>query len=243
MFNINSRHVRVYLVAAMIPLTLWSAKRLNVSLKPPAVDMPKWTFAQMPKQLGEWQGEDELDMDPKIANATEAKVDTIVNRKYRDDKGHVVAMHTAMFDDPKGGVYHSPLTCYRSQGWEKLSETQRNLEINDELSIPVSVTVWQQKNEKKMVVYWYQLGKHVLFNRWDLGLKVRWSLAGKPTWPALIKVMLDIPMTTSQDDTESAVLNLAERVAKWENQPSRRNGKGMLGIEGSGADSKSTAPP
>ena len=50
-----------------------------------------------------------------------------------------------------------------------------------------------------LVVYWYQLGEHVLFGRWDLGLKVRWALAGKPKWPALIKVMLQIPASEPED--------------------------------------------
>ena len=93
-----------------------------------------------------------------------------------------------------------------------------------------------------MVVYWYQLGEHVLFGRWDLGIKVRWSLAGKPTWPALIKVMLQIPVLEAED-AKTAILSFAEQVAKWENQAQHRNGKGMLGTQDGAADDKSAAPP
>jgi EpsI family protein len=238
---IGNTSVRVYIVAALIPLTWWGARRLNVALEPPLVDMPAWSFAEMPRHLGDWHGED-TQMDPKTANATGAQV--IVNRAYRDGSGHVVSMHTAMFEDPKGGVFHSPINCYRTNGWEKLKETFVDLPINDELSLPVSVSLWRQGSETKIVVYWYQLGKHVLFGRWDLGVKVRWSLAGKPTWPALIKVMMEIPVPEGgEEDARNTVLSFAELVAKWENQPSHRNAKGMLGTQGNVSEPKSAASP
>jgi EpsI family protein len=239
---LSSTAVRVYIVAALIPLTAWSAQRVGIALEPPPVEMPDWTFAAMPRQLGEWQGEDSLG-DPKINAATEAKIDTIVNRTYRDNDGHAIEMHTAMFDDPKLGVYHSPLNCYRSQGWEKLSETRSDIQIDDELTLPVSVTHWKLKNERRVVVYWYQLGKHVLFGRFDLGLKVRWSLAGKPTWPVLIKVMAEIPVTAKPEEAEDLLLGFVTRVAKWENQPAHRYGKGMLGAQDNADAPKSDTPP
>ena len=83
--------------------------------------MPDWTFHEMPMQLGDWRGK-EAKMDPKLAVRTGAKLDTIIDRTYRDDLGHVVVMHAAMFDNPAAGVIHSPLVCYRAAGWKKLSE-------------------------------------------------------------------------------------------------------------------------
>jgi EpsI family protein len=227
--------VRIGIIAALIPLTWWGSRLVNASLEAPGVDMPDWTFAQMPMQIGDWRGEDDPNVDEKINNATEAKRDTIVNRIYQDGLGHTVHVHTAMFDNPKGGVYHSPLNCCRSQGWEKRSETRQEIEIDEDEkgSIPVSVTQWERKGEKMAVVYWYQLGPHVLFGRWDLGLKVRWSLAGKPAWPALIKVMFSSSTSAldskSEEDVQSALLGLVQGVARWENQPSHRYAKGMLG--------------
>ena len=102
-------------------------------------------------------------------------------------------MYGAMFSNPRGGVYHTPINCYRSTGWQDTSETREDLEVSDDLTIPVSLSTWEQKGERVLVVYWYQIGEHVLFDRWDLGMKIRWSLRGRPKWPALIKVMLSIP--------------------------------------------------
>jgi len=236
---INGTAVRVLIVAALIPITYGGACLVRTALEPPGVDMPDWTFRELPVQIGNWHGE-ATKLDPKIALATGAT--TIVDRAYRDDSGHVISMHTAMFDNPTDGVMHTPLICYRSAGWAKLSEDRVNLQVFDNLPIPVSVSKWEREGEKVLVVYWYQLGEHVLFGRWDLGAKVRWSLAGKPKWPALIKVMLQIPAIEGED-TRSSILGFAEQIAKWENQDKHRHGKGMLGTQTGSAGGGSTAPP
>ena len=84
----------------------------------------------------------------------------------------------------------------------------------------------------------------MLFGRWDLGLKVRWSLRGQPKWPALIKVMLQIS-APEPEDAKTAILGFAEQVAKWENQPAHRQVPASSGTAGwrtdSGADSRPAA--
>jgi len=238
---INGTAVRVCIVAALIPMTYWGANLVQAALEPPGCDMPDWTFHELPTQIGKWHGEDTT-LDPKIALATGASV--IVDRAYRDDSGHVVSMHTAMFDNPADGVIHSPLVCYMSGGWARLSESRSNLQISDKLTVPVSISRWENEKEsrKVMVVYWYQLGEHFLFGRWDLGIKVRWSLAGKPKWPALIKVMLEIPIVEGENPT-STVLSFAEEVARWENKDKHRYAKGMLGAQKGDTGDVSQSPP
>jgi EpsI family protein len=198
----------------------------------PEVDMPDWTFRELPMRIGDWHGE-EANMDPKTILATGAQ--TVVNRAYRDEAGHLVSIHTAMFNNPADGVIHSPMVCYRAAGWEKLGESKSSLQVSDKLAIPISISTWELQGKKVIVVYWYQLGNHVLFGRWDLGLKVRWSLAGKPKWPALIKVMLQIPVDEGKEP-KSAILSLAKEVAKWENKDAHRNAKGMLGVPKDSSD-------
>jgi EpsI family protein len=234
---INGTAVRVGIVAALMPLTYLGANWMQASLKPPGTDMPGWRFQQMPKQIGVWRGEDTT-MDPRVAVRTAAVLDTIIERTYRDSSGHVVAMHAAMFDNPADGVIHSPLLCYRAAGWTGLSEKRGNLQLppeltklSDKLTIPVSISTWENEKDgrKVMVVYWYQLGQHFLFGRWDLGLKIRWSLAGRKKWPVLIKVMMEIPITEGED-ARPIILDFAERIAGWTNQDKHRNGIGMLGL-------------
>jgi EpsI family protein len=232
---INKNAVRVGIVAALMPLTYLGANWVQASLKTPGTEMPVWRFQEMPKQFGNWRGE-ESTMNPNTAVRTGARLDTIIERTYRDNQGHAVAMHAAMFDNPADGVIHSPLVCYNSAGWTKLSEKKIDLQLPTELTnlpekltIPVSVSTWENEKDSKqvMVAYWYQLGEHFLFGRWDLGLKIRWSLAGRPKWPALIKVMMEIPIIEGED-AKATVLSFAEQVAGWTNQASHRNAQGML---------------
>ncbi len=215
---IGSTAARIYIVAALILATYGVAHLVQTALEPPEVVLPRWTFEEMPLQFGGWRGQS-TEMDPEIAVATGA--DRIVNRAYVDDRGHVVSMHTAMFQRLEAGVYHSPLNCYRSKGWQLMKESRENLPIAEGLTIPVSLTTWEREGERVLVIYWYQLGEHVLFGRWDLGLKIRWSFRGQPKWPALIKVMLQIP-APEPEDARTTILGFAEQVAKWENLPAHR---------------------
>jgi EpsI family protein len=235
---INNTAVRVGIVALLVPLTYLGANWVQASLDVRGTDMPDWTFHKMPYRLGGWQGE-ETKMDSKLAERTGAKLDTIIERTYRDKQGHAIRMHAAMFDNPAAGVIHSPMVCYQSQGWKKLSESRESLQLPteltnlpDTLAIPISISTWEyeKENRKVIVVYWYQIGDHFLFGRWDLGIKIRWALAGKPKWPALFKVMLEADLI-DEKDSKTAILGLSEQVAGWTNKAERRNGKGMLGLQ------------
>ena len=63
----------------MVLATYGVAWLVKAGLEPPGVEMPDWTFNDMPLQLGQWHGQP-TEMDPKIAVATEAAPGTIVNR-------------------------------------------------------------------------------------------------------------------------------------------------------------------
>lgn len=211
----NSTALRLYAVVAIVAVTYGIASWVQAQVEPPGVEMPNWTFREMPLQLGEWQGED-TELDPKIAAATGAKI--IVDRLYRNDLGRAVSLHTAMFDDPSEGVYHSPLNCYVANGWTKTNETLATVHISDDRTLPVKLITWQKEGETVMVVYWYQLGENVLYGRLDLG-KLRFTtLRGQEKWPALVKVMIQISAIDVLE-TEAVVLEFADCVAQWLNQP------------------------
>ena len=219
--------VRLCVLAAAMGVASLVSIWEECALVPPEAKLPSWTFDELPYKLGDWQGED-TELDPEITKAVGAAPGRIVERRYVDKLGHAVSMHTAMFSNPVEGVYHSPFNCYRSNGWELQSSSREELQLSDDLAIPVIVTQWKLDSKRAAVVYWYQLGEHVLFGRFDLGMKVRWALAGKPYWPALVKVMMHTDAADAED-AKAALLNFAEQVAKWENQPERR--KELLLIE------------
>jgi len=210
----NSTAKRLYIVALIILATFGISYLVKAGIEPPEVEMPAWTFHEMPLQLEKWRGED-TQLDPKIAEATGA--DVIVDRIYRDDMGSVISMHTAMFKDPSEGVYHAPMNCYRTNGWNLVKDVRENIQVSDNLMIPMAVTTWEKSGERVIVVYWYQLGENVVHDRYSLG-NLRWKMPGKAKWPVNIKIMLQISVT-DPDEAKALIMGFAERVAKWLNQP------------------------
>jgi EpsI family protein len=213
----NSSATRLYLVVAIVLAAYGVGWLVQAAAEPPETETPAWSLRDLPQQFGDWHGED-TEMDPKIAAATGASV--IVNRIYRNEMGSAVSLHTAMFEDPAEGIYHNPLNCYRSSGWKKISETREDVKVAEDLTIPVSVTSWEKEGEKIIVAYWFQLGQHVLYERFDLG-KVRWTMRGQPRWPVLFKVMIQVSMT-DLDDTKAIALGFGQKFAEWLNQPEHR---------------------
>jgi EpsI family protein len=213
----NGLAVRVYVVVGIVLAAYGISYVLEAATEPPEVERPDWTLRDLPFQLGAWRGED-TEMDPKIAIATGAYF--IVNRIYRDESTHIVSLHTAMFEDPAEGVYHSPLNCYLASGWKKLDEKREDVKVAEDLSIAVSLTTWEKEGEKILVVYWFQLGQHVLYGRLDLG-GVRWEMRGQPTWPVLLKTMVQITMT-EPEETKTAALGFVRQFAEWLNRPAHR---------------------
>ena len=211
----NSTAKRLYIVVAIVLATYGIARWVQAQVDPPEVEMPNWTFRELPLQLGQWQGES-TKLDPKIAAATGAEI--IVDRVYRDEQGHAISLHTGMFKDPSEGVLHSPLNCYVANGWIKKDETRANVQVSDDMALPVSLTIWEKDRGKVMVVYWYQLGDNVLYGRRDLGMLRFTTLRGQQKWPVLAKVMVQIPVVEAIE-TEAVLLEFADHVAKWLNQP------------------------
>jgi EpsI family protein len=214
----NSSAKRLYVVVGIVLATIGISYLVRAETEPPQVEMPTWTLRDIPFQLGEWHGET-TQLDPKIALATGA--DTIVDRTYRDDLGHTVLLHTAMFKDPAVGVYHSPLNCYRAAGWTQTGDATEKVEIGNDLTIPVAVTTWERDGDKILVAYWFQLGQHVLYSRADLGVDIRWAMRGQPKWPALLKVMVQAELT-DPEASQAAAVSFTHQVAKWLNQPEHR---------------------
>ena len=210
--NTATRLFIVALLAALLYGSTYVAPAW-LKLKPPSVKLPERDFRKMPMQFAKWQGED-VPMDPEITRAIGA--DVVVDRAYRDDQGHVVSLHTALFANPDEGVYHSPINCYRANGWEKLDDTRLQLQVTEESSIPVSLTSWKSEGERILVMYWYQLGEHIIFDRWGLG-GVRLEMRGKETWPALCKVL--VQTSAADPEANNRIQSIAKYVYQWINEP------------------------
>ena len=200
--------IRLIFALVIILVTAGGAKMLGIALQPPKVEFPSWTVSDMPMQLGIWNAEKQ-ENDPKITAATEAKFTE--DRLWTGSRGTTVSMHAAMFEDPGIAVWHSPPNCYRGQGYQKISERTMTLPSDDEHA-EVQVSVWEKNGSRITVVYWFQIDKYTIFDRYTLGI-TRGKLKGLETWPPTMKVLLQIKGTG--EDTTDAILDMAKEINGW----------------------------
>jgi EpsI family protein len=201
---------RLMIAAALVALVAGGQALVRASLRPPSVQRLSRPLAELPLRFGEWDGE-KKEMDPKLAIATGAK--EIADRLYTHPKLGKIAVHTAAYDDPTSGVSHTPIYCYRSSGWRNLHEEWTVLPTGGE-EVRVKYITWELNNERVRVMYWFQMGEHLIFNRYDLGV-VRFKLAGHRDWPTMVKVLIQTPASDDRERDRRRMVDLAEHIWEW----------------------------
>ncbi len=73
---------------------------------PQKVRMPDFDLRQLPMELGRWKGE-EVQLDRRLFQALDAKV--AIDRVYRDEEGHRVLLHAAVFTRYGPSAEHYPI--------------------------------------------------------------------------------------------------------------------------------------
>ena len=135
----------------------------------------------------------------------------------------VISLHVALFDNPTEGIWHNPISCYTSSGWVPVEITSAPISETAENGDMIALSRWDKSGITTIVGYWFQLGEHRLYGRWDLGFKVRWQMRGRKTWPALIKVLLATESGPKPEDTKIQLLKFADLLHQWINQPQHHN--------------------
>jgi EpsI family protein len=210
---------RIFIVVIFVGLLATSSYVLPQWLKPKRVQTPEWNLAAMPLQFGSWQ-QAEVEVDPEVRDKILLDADAVVDRAYRDNQNHVVSLHAALFSDLDTGVRHSPINCYRGNGWREVDRKNVDLVLPDQSSIPVCLTTWEREGQRVLVMYWYQLDEYILFGRWDL-FWTRLAMQGKETWPAMVKVLLQT-RADDKDEAERRIQTIAVDAYQWINQPGHR---------------------
>ena len=208
--------IRVIIAAALIVSTYLGVRVVgHLTQSPPGV-LPNWNVQDLPKQLGEWKGED-VKLDKRLFEAEGAQA--VVERQYRNGSGMSVSLHIAIFKDATTGIWHTPTNCYVSGGWARKENALLPVCESDEKSDNISLSTWEKSGDKTLVGYWFQLGDLRLYDRWDLGFNVRWQMRGRKTWPALIKVLLAAPTGLKEEENKTQLLKFADLVHQWINLP------------------------
>jgi len=162
-------------------------------------------------QSGTWVGKD-AELDKQTFD--EAEVDVAVSRVYSKE-GHILKFLLAEYRSPRSGLYHNPMNCYYTQGYTQLGPVRmETLPAPGRPDTKISETTWERKGERVIVAYWYEVGDHTMFERHDL-LPVQWKMRGKSKWPAMFKVLLEMPAGGDIEQTKKELMGMAQAVREW----------------------------
>jgi hypothetical protein len=201
----NSMAGRLAMVITLVVAVQLGFYAVRLGTQPPEVKLPARGIETIPREFGNWQSEEEA-FDPRIFAGTEA--DATLSRKYKDLSGHKVSTFVALYTKFIDGLYHSPSNCYVSNNWTQLDSVKLPLKTPNRPEINVSVSTWERKGLRVLVVYWYEIGDHVLFDRKDY-VPVQWAMRGRKTWPPMYKVLLQAPAESDVELVQSRLLDVA----------------------------------
>ncbi|MBN1912281.1 MAG: EpsI family protein [Pirellulales bacterium] len=174
-----------------------------------SVAMPKISITTMPKEFGDWKGEDR-EVGAREFHAIGAT--KVVSREYRNSAGEVIVVHIATFGDYWRLTPHSPLVCYPSNGFTKSGE--RVVELPNSDGCRVDLVEFSKKKRTNLVAFWYQFGDQVFLNDEELSEAQRAYRGVGESWPSIIKVLLDSSQPHPKQ-FEPEFLEFASQIRMW----------------------------
>jgi len=162
----------------------------------------------LPRQIGEWSGTPD-EFDERLFAKTGAS--SMVNYSCRNGLGRQASVHLASFSLSDIALPHTPPDCYSRSGWNIV----RNEWQTDSHDRRYRFMLVERNGLQVAVVYWYQLGPNVVGDQDDLRrLLLKLRIQGK-AWPPLVKVLIVVPVETSQDDAREQCDDLGAPIYDW----------------------------
>jgi len=167
----------------------------------------------VPTESAPWVGRD-AELDKRTFD--EAEVDVAVSRIYSRE-GRGLKFLLAEYKSPRLGLYHNPRNCYNSQGFTQIGPVRmETVKAPDRPDTEISVTTWERKGERVIVAYWYEIGDYTMFERQDL-LSTQWKMRGRTKWPAMFKVLLEMPAGDAEQNLQTMkdLMSMAQAARQW----------------------------
>lgn len=154
---------------------------------------PEFHMEEIPLEVGGWHGRiEEIEDDVFRVLGAEAEISAEYEKTGEPD----LFVHFALWS--KSSVItkscpHHPNSCYGGQGWRP-TESERITIDTAAGTVPVQLTRFQRGFEAIVVAHNYRMGPHA-FTTLDEGDEVIRGLWGASEWPAVVKYMVQIPVT------------------------------------------------
>jgi hypothetical protein len=162
----------------------------------------------LPMHIGQWSGTD-TELDPRLSEEIAAL--SMVNRIYHSAIGRQAAVHLTTSSAADVKLPHSPQGCYAGAGWTILKDDWQT----DGHDRRYRLMFVELAGERAAVAYWYQLGVDTAGEHNDLRRilqRLRWQ--GK-AWPPIVKVLIQVPVESSEDDARTAFEELGAGIYEW----------------------------
>jgi EpsI family protein len=181
----------------------------------PAEIIPKHAgFVDFPMRFGEWLGESKSMEGIYI---DELKLDDYLLADYTDGHGPAVNFYIAYYNSQrKGEAVHSPRACLPGGGWQLRDFDQRtlaNVKI-DGKTVRVNRTLIELDNQRELVYYWFQQRGRIITNEFAVKWYLFWdALTRHRTDGALVRLVVSVPPTSSEEAADRRLVDLVGRVA------------------------------
>jgi EpsI family protein len=164
-------------------------------------------------QLGEWQGGPHKPYTQNILDVL--RVDSYVNRVYRNPDGDWISLYVGYFADQKEGeTIHSPRNCMPGAGWN-FTQTEPvtfNIESDPPLTFTALRSILVKGEERTLTYYWYQSRGRFLTNEyWHKIYLVLDAIRYNRTDGALVRVLAPLPEEGDIDHIDAQVREFIKR--------------------------------
>jgi len=173
-----------------------------------AAQVADFDISTLPVQLGMWSGAD-VDFDPALVGQAGAL--RMLSRSYENEIGRRAAVHLATYPTAEVHVPHLPAVCYAGNGWTVLKDERERDDNNRQYNFMVV----EQGGARAALVYWFQMGTGIASSRDEIRKHLQTLRLQGKAWPPLVKVMIQMPITISEDDSKSTALSLGASIYEW----------------------------
>ena len=204
---------RIY-SAALLLLGIFGATEVLKGRGMPTELAPlRHTLDEMPRTFGIWTGED-IRLDPQVFRAIGSQM--AIDRRYRSRDG-VVELHSDVFTKMfmRAGVRtpHQPEECYANGGFVVETSETVQLESPNKKPQPARLLTLSHDGNRVYCLYWYQVDETTFWNT-DEQRRVVQAFRGRPTWPPMLKVMLQTSADTPAE-AKQRLTSLAALIYAW----------------------------
>lgn len=137
---------------------------------------PSLNFSNFPTTLGDWQGEDSLDLDKKSLDTLQ--LSSYTRRIYKNKEGQSIYLYLGYWKEQTGehqAAKHSPALCLPSNGW--LTNHLPALYLNPKdfgikSKIETRRIIAEKGRNKELFYYWFFAGQDYYSSEWFALIKL-----------------------------------------------------------------------